>query len=310
MPPGPVPFSFTRNGTFLVVRKLHQQVDCFERTIAEQLPAFQAWLAQQKSASTTAAIGSSHHAEAYSLLRAKLLGRWDDGTPLVLAPTYADWQAFQMEHSRLIAAADADPAAREELLLFRRRFRDFSFEPSDRDGSRCPMTSHIRRSNPRDSDDPRLSDQPTLEERQLAGSVLVNRRRILRRGLPYGERWQRCEAADDPVEACQDDGKERGVVFMALCVGIFRQFEFIQQQWLNYGSDFNAGNDVCPIAGVQGPRQTNWSSKLVIGGAEDGSQPPFIVRPAEAVHCRGGAYFFVPSLAALRLMAQGLIDPI
>ena len=36
---------------------------------------------------------------------------------------------------------------------------------------------------------------------------------------------------------------------MAICSSLFRQFEFIQQQWMNYGLDFEAGNDTCPLIG-------------------------------------------------------------
>ena len=49
----------------------------------------------------------------------------------------------------------------------------------DLDGSKCPFGAHIRRANPRDMLDPLLSKT----RRRL--DTLTNRRRILRRGLPY-----------------------------------------------------------------------------------------------------------------------------
>ena len=58
------------------------------------------------------------------------------------------------------------------------------------------------------------------------------RRRILRRGLPYGKH--------DPGNP-SDDG-ERGIIFMAICASLFRQFELVQQQSIQYGLDFNVGN--------------------------------------------------------------------
>lgn len=319
-----IPFSFSRNGTFLVVRKLHQDVAAFEQTINQHVPAFQAWLRQRpQQAQGLAEQGSEQGSEqdtdareARLLLRAKLVGRWDDGTPLVVAPSYRRWQAFRADHQRLITAArpdrhgHRDQAALRELRLFRRRFRDVRYEPDDSDGARCPFGSHGRRSNPRDSGDPRLSEQASDRERQQAGSVLVNRRRILRRGMSYGERLRPQTDAADRATAYVDDGAERGTLFMALCAGLFRQFEFLQQQWLNYGAEFGGGNDVCPISGVMAPEDRSERSKLIIAAAADSARPPFVMRPAMAVECRGGAYFFVPSLTALRQIAQGMVDPI
>jgi deferrochelatase/peroxidase EfeB len=80
----------------------------------------------------------------------------------------------------------------------------------DLDGTRCPLGAHIRRANPRDAFG-------------FNGS-LVNRRRITRRGLPYG--------AVTPSDQPGSDTAEHGVVFMVLNASIFRQFEFIQQQWI------------------------------------------------------------------------------
>lgn len=308
MPALPVPAAFSRNGTFLVVRKLHQDVAGFERAIAAQLPAFQTWLG---SADAPGPDHADAREQARQLLRAKLVGRWEDGIPLTVAPTYSDWQTFRRQLQMLRALKkEGDLGAREALQEQMRRLRDVRFEPEDRDGSQCPFTSHIRRSNPRDSGDPTLSDQPTDAERQRASSLLVNRRRLLRRGMNYGPRWQPQAGAADPLAACVDDGRERGTLFMALCSGLARQFEFMQQQWLNYGSDFGAGNAVCPISGVADPGDAAAAATLIINTDSASNRPPFVMRPAAAVQCRGGAYFFIPSLTALRLIAQGMVDPI
>jgi len=311
MPAATMPFSFSRNGTFLVIRQLHQNVASFEQAINRQLPAFQRWLG---------ADAQTANAEAdRQLLRAKLVGRWEDGTPLVVAPSHGEWQTFRAEYRRrLDEAAHGDPAARQELLRFKQQFTDFRYESLDHDGGRCPITAHIRRSNPRDSGDPRLLDPSDDAARARAGSILVNRRRILRRGMTYGPplasgcRQESSGQADSVAAGLSvDDGQERGVLFMALCTGITRQFEFLQQQWLNYGSEFGAGNDVCPISGVLAPQQPTQKSKLMIAAPDDSDRPPFVMRPASSpVECRGGDYFFLPSLTALRQIAQGLVDPL
>ncbi|MFM7313110.1 MAG: hypothetical protein ACKO0M_08095 [Cyanobium sp.] len=315
MPAAALPFSFSRNGTFLVMRQLQQNVADFEEAISRQLPAFATWLGAEDPTGDSKAVRQ--------LLRAKLVGRWEDGTPLGVASSHGEWLAFQAEYRRrLDAAASGDEAAQKELDRFKRQFTDLRYEADDHEGGRCPLTAHIRRCNPRDSGDPRLLDPSDAAARAAAGSILVNRRRILRRGMTYGppqdhrsgenavrqpDQTGNAEPPNRPV----NDGQKRGLLFMALCTGIARQFEFMQQQWLNYGADFGAGNDVCPISGVMAPQEPPLDSKLMIAAPPNSDRPPFVMRPAPSpVDCRGGAYFFLPSLTALRLIAQGLVDPL
>jgi deferrochelatase/peroxidase EfeB len=157
----------------------------------------------------------------------------------------------------------------------------------DLEGRACPLTAHIRRANPRDMLDPLARAQ---KPRDRLGSVLNDRRRILRRGLPYGHR-------DSP------DG-EHGIVLIAYCADLFRQFEFVQQQWMNYGLDFDAGNDSCPIVGAHRPGDRFAMS------SPDPARPPFLARGLpQFVMTRGGDYFFQPSMTALRMIAHGLVDP-
>jgi deferrochelatase/peroxidase EfeB len=124
-------------------------------------------------------------------------------------------------------------------------------------------------------------------------SALTNRRRIMRRGLPYGESSQ------------PDDTSEHGVIFMAFCASLFRQFEFIQQQWVQYGSSFNVGNDTDPLVGLRRP-----GAKFVIAVDTKADGVPFVcANLPQFVETRGGDYFFVPSLTALREIAKGSVDP-
>ncbi len=298
----PIPYLFSKNGAFLVVRKLHQFVARLDQAVHDQLPSFQAWLRLDDPE-------SADEEPALMLLRAKMIGRWQDGTPLTLAPSYSAWLKLRSEFQQLAKASESDEQARQELTRLKRGFRDVVFEGIDSDGSRCPITSHIRRSNPRDSGDPRVSEQASLHERRLAGSALINRRRILRRGMTYGERL---------IAGDQGDAEERGTMFMAFCAGLGRQFEFIQQHWLNYGGEFGSGNDVCPVSGVKTASDSvetaeygNSGTKMVVSAPQDGNRPPFILKFNEPfVECRGGAYFFAPSISALRLLSQGMIDPV
>lgn len=270
-PPAPLPLLLSRNGSYMVYRKLHENVATFEALL-------------------------DRHAESYpggrELLAAKLVGRWrDNGAPLVRAPDAEAKQRFDAQ----LAAADADG---QDALL-----SDWTYD-EDMSGARCPFASHIRRINPR------ASLQMINGPGDLPGSLKVsqgafdtpgalsNRRRLLRRGLPYGR-------VDDRG---RDDGNH-GIVIMMLNADIDRQFEFVQQQWINYGNDFMAGNDKEIILGNHSA-DDRYPSKAVLQVDPAGDQPPyFVARLPRLVETRGGEYFFVPSMTALRMIAKGLVDP-
>ncbi|HEX5379741.1 MAG TPA: hypothetical protein VFW47_14285 [Phenylobacterium sp.] len=264
------PQSFVRNGTFMAWRKLRQDVEGFDADIARQAKL---WMQVN---------GTSDIEEAEETVRAKIVGRWSSGIPLLAAPTYADDRRLVAEFADCIEISlrkPRDSKEQQRLAEYARLLSSFRYG-DDIDGAKCPLGAHIRRANPRDMLDPEIS--PTK-----GSSTLTNRRRILRRGLPY-----------------QDAGGERGVVFMVLCASLFRQFEFIQQQWMNYGLDFDAGNDTCPLIGNRAQ-----SDKHVIP-AGPASDSPFVAAGLpEFVTTRGGDYFFLPSLNAIRMIAMGTTDP-
>lgn len=270
----PTPDEFTRNGTFTAYRKLHQNVASFRTYVRE-------------TANVYGSLMQVAEGEARDTLMAKLIGRWPDGVPLMAAPTFADWQAFA---ARAAGIPKVGHRKRQEDALAR-RYVDFKYA-DDPDGIKCPVAAHLRRANPRDMLDPtfRAGEPATWN-----GSVLNNRRRILRRGLPYGTL--------DP-DRPTDDG-EHGIIFMATCASLFRQFEFVQQQWMQYGLDFNAGNDTCPVIGNH-----DADAKFVIPAAPNSGKPPFFCpRLPQFVETRGGDYFFIPSMNALRMIEMGTIDP-
>ena len=267
IPGSAMPLDFSRNGTFVAYRKLHQDVAGFAAWVDRTAQQFGAhWqLADPKAARAT--------------LLAKMAGRWQDGVPLIAAPDYPAWLAFNRSWP-----GDGTAAQQAERAL---RLVTFTYG-QDRDGAKCPVTAHVRRSNTRDMLDPQGTN-PDMSVR--SGSALNNRRRILRRGLPYGS-------------VSQDDG-EHGIVMLATCASLSRQFEFVQQQWLDYGLDFGAGNDTCPLVGNHGP-----DAKFVIAAEPGSGLAPFIASGLpQAVSARGGDYFFVPSMTALRMIAMGTIDP-
>ena len=164
----------------------------------------------------------------------------------------------------------------------------------DIEGARCPFGAHTRRTNPRSA------LQFGVKNPFATPAALTNRRRLLRRGLPYGR-------VEDPT---RDDG-DHGVVLMFLNADLSRQFEFVQQQWLNYGNDFRLANDQDPLLGNHGANiEGRGSGRMAIQGDKTTGKPPyFCAGMPTLVETRGGDYYFVPSLTCLRMIAAGTVDP-
>lgn len=192
-------------------------------------------------------------ADAMELLAAKFVGRWRSGAPLTVTPHEDD----------------------------RRRAHDnnFSFHAEDRQGYRCPIGSHIRRANPRDS----LLDDP-VEAAQLA-----NRHRMLRRGRIYGPRLA------DRFD--KEDRRERGLMFVCVAANIERQFEFVQQTWLNSTKFHGLFDEKDPLLGDQ---PADSGGVMTVPGAPVRQRVTGIPR---FVTVRGGGYFFMPGINALRYLA-------
>jgi Dyp-type peroxidase family len=184
------------------------------------------------------------------LLAAKVVGRWRDGTPLDLSPERPD----------------------PSIVADEQRNNAFNYH-ADAAGLACPVGAHVRRANPRDS-------------LPFEGK-LVNRHRIVRRGIPYGEPL---------APGTDDDGRDRGVIFMCLQASIARQFEFVQSQWLNSGNAFRLGQDQDVMLG---PQHATPPAKMTVPGS-----PPFFLSPlSRVVHTKGGEYFFVPGVNGLQFLA-------
>ena len=279
LPVAAPPWSFTRNGTFMVYRKLHENIGTFDSYVAAQ-------------AETLRALSGLDSLEAArETIMAKMVGRWSSGFPLAVAHSYAEAQRLAADYADIPARQAKGPAKTPEdiarIAEFERLLTDFHYS-SDPAGTTCPVASHIRRVNPRDSLDPEFGKPGALPD-----TALTNRRRIMRRGAPYGD------------STVRDDAGDHGVIFMAICSSIFRQFEFIQQQWVQYGASFNVGNDTDPLVGLR-----RKGAKFVIAADGTKGEMPFICTNLPAfIETRGGEYFFLPSLTALREIAEGSVDP-
>jgi Dyp-type peroxidase family len=156
-----------------------------------------------------------------------------------------------------------------------RRNNDFSFGDDPR-GLKCPLGAHARRANPRDALD-------------AEGSVDVRLHRMIRRGTSYGPML--------PEGVLEDDGIDRGIIFVFAGAHIRRQFEFVKTQWLNDGIFIGAPLESDPLVGPRGddPGTFTIPQRPIRRRLQD--LPPFVVT-------RGGEYCFAPSLSALRWLAE------
>ena len=207
------------------------------RVLEQDVAGFEKFLQQQADTITP------------EMLAAKMCGRWRNGVPLALSP-------------------DSDTQIPDEGL------NNFDYS-DDRKGVKCPVGSHIRRTNPRNSD-------------QIQG--LVETRRIVRRGMPYGPPY-------DPNSP--DDGIERGLLGMFICTRLDLQFEFIMKEWVNK-SEFSGSlsdNSKDPLLGNNSPESSEFDitddkELLKISGFQ------------RFIKTRGGAYCFLPSITGLKYIAN------
>ncbi|HEY4130563.1 MAG TPA: hypothetical protein VGM50_08085, partial [Gemmatimonadaceae bacterium] len=157
-----------------------------------------------------------------------------------------------------------DPALGADL----QRTNDFSYADSDPHGYRCPVGAHIRRMNPRDTVDS------------------LQRHRMIRRGGTYGPALP---------EGAPDDGIDRGIAAFIGCASLSRQFEFAMNVWTNDPTFKDLKNERDPIIGTQ-------------DGTFDMTMPKRPIRkvikglPAFTT-IRGAAYFFLPGIRALKVLA-------
>ncbi len=233
-----------RNGTYLVMRQLEQDVRGFWQYMDH--------------------VSGSNPEQSKQLAEA-MVGRAMDGAPLV---------PVQLDPIEGIGKDEKD-----------RAYNQFTYD-SDPDGVRCPFGAHIRRANPRNADFPNrvkgrishLIQTLGFGRKAIRDDLMSPTRfhRLLRRGREYG-----------------DEQSEQGLHFICLNSNIARQFEFVQGAWL-MSTKFNGANDESdPLLGLtksfSRPRENSLRERC-------NDLPQFVT-------VRGGAYFFLPSVRALRYFA-------
>ena len=187
--------------------------------------------------------------EEQELVAAKIMGRWrKTGAPLVLCPDKDD----------------------HELGFDDKRNNNFDYEKMDPHGYACPVTSHIRRMNVRDS----------------RVSRIMNRRLIIRRGGTYGPYLP---------EDAPDDGANRGIAVFGGCADLARQFEFLISVWAN-DPEFQELGEKDPFAGsIDGPFELTVPKRPIKKKLKGLNAFTTVT---------GGAYFFLPGIKGLKYLAS------
>jgi deferrochelatase/peroxidase EfeB len=127
----------------------------------------------------------------------------------------------------------------------------------------------------------------------------VRYHRILRRGREYGPTLSPLDAlqpapADDPA---------RGLHFICLNANILRQFEFLQNAWMASTKFSAMTGESDPLLGN---REPIWGCPVTsdFNMPQEGGLRQRMAGLEQFVTVRGGAYFFLPSLRALRFFAN------
>jgi deferrochelatase/peroxidase EfeB len=247
----PYPAALGHYGTYAAFRILKQDVDGFEAQIERLAPTF------------GATFGITDPTVQKMALKAKLLGRWPNGTPLALFPVQGDKTPPELPPQNL---------------------NNFSYAPFGPGGQRiapdrgevCPMGAHTRRGNPRNS--PHVSGFSHMH-------------RILRRAIAY----------QLPYDANDRNTGERGLMGLFVGTSLGQQFEFLMSNWLNSPSGFGPTFDVAdPIMGTNIPddpidagRQTAPYDHSAPTGPKD-RDTRFTL--SSFVQTKGSAYLFFPSI--------------
>jgi deferrochelatase/peroxidase EfeB len=232
------------NATYAAFRILRQDVSRFEALLHE-------WATRYKLNP--------------ELLAAKLVGRWRNGVPLTLSPETHTTPIEESELNNFDYAPQADPPPGHTAFF------------DDVQGRRCPIGSHIRRSNPR-------------------GSLVMGHahsRRLIRRSMPYGPQY-------DPVHP---DETERGLIGLFVCGDLEMQYEFILRVWLNQDlATHGLRGTRDPLIGAQ-PEPPLEGGAFVVR-TDDGRDPIRMIELPRLVQTRGSVYCLIPGIKGLQHLAE------
>lgn len=259
-------------GSYLVFRKLAQDKNGFENKVKELtellFPKYKA--------------DSKEFLEKKEYVEAQVVGRFKDGTPLILhdRPVLSK-KPLKAEDKKKIKAFNV-------YSIFGQNNDGFL---QDQQGLKCPLHSHIRKTNPRD---PALI---TAHGNRYGANGEKFHIRIARRGIPYQKL-----IGDESPEVSQ------GLLFMCYQANIETQFSMIQRMWCN-NIRFHHPTPtptsyvgVDPVIGRQFNNINipyNWSLLW-----NSGLQQQVDISLADYVSLKGGEFFYTPAISWLEKIAK------
>jgi deferrochelatase/peroxidase EfeB len=255
-----------RNGTYLVLRQLAQDVSGFWQFLDRHAGAD---LQQREQ------------------LAAAMVGRQRDGSPL-MARTGSDIAGVAPHSSDNHFNYDSDPLGRRCPIgsHIRRANPRTGDVPPGVTGptSRLLRTLGFIRRHPADD---------------LVASTRFHR--ILRRGRVYGSSLKPEQALRVPP--LKKAAEERGLYFICLGANIARQFEFVQNAWCMSSKFAGLPTEADPLIGNREPL-TSGSATDSFSQPQAGAPALRTEALPQFVSVRGGAYFFMPGLRALNYIVH------
>lgn len=211
---------------------------------------------------------ASGRIEAAIKLGAKMVGRWPGGEALVNSPDNDN----------------SDPSKPSD--------NNFGYWDNDITGIKCPFGSHIRRTNPR--------DHLPVSHSKNDSTEMIRKHQLLRRGRLFGDPLVKGLKPEDILK-CESDDENRGLHFICLVGDLSRQFEFVQNVWVqsaNFGGLFNDGDPLIGSRQKQGELINDEFTCPSNNVRRKYKQIPQFTK------LTGGSYFFMPGIKALKYIAS------
>ncbi|MFZ0773872.1 MAG: hypothetical protein WCA49_08865 [Candidatus Sulfotelmatobacter sp.] len=257
-----------RNGTYLVMRQLAQDVRGF-------------WQFLDKAANS--------NPEVRSRLGSYMVGRkLADGSPLV-----------PLSRGVIPGIGKEHDGITRNLFTY----------DLDAEGTQCPYGAHIRRANPRNADIPgapkglisTLIRTLGFGNKHIRDDLIASTRfhRILRRGREYGTKL----TPEEALEPASPRDAECGLQFLAFNGNIQRQFEFVQNAWLMRTKFDGLTEESDPLLGNRAP-VTGCPFTNTFSIPQSGAVRRRLMDIPQFITVRGGAYFFLPGIRALKYLGR------